>query len=167
MNLLLLSLFALSHAHAETPVQEYVNRFNQAMNRHVGAKLSDKYLSRLQFRVKHMAGLDDAKCMALDNVCSESRMIILDSYMWSIATDLYKEMVMFHELGHCILFRLHDERMRDGRPMSMMTRERLTQSVYLAHRNEYHRELFKRLPHFLPNRKKSDAPIGMPTKPNL
>jgi len=34
--------------------------------------------------------------------------VIIDMEFWENASDLAREYVMFHELGHCILFREHD-----------------------------------------------------------
>lgn len=35
--------------------------------------------------------------------------IVIDQTFWNQASDLFKEMVIFHELGHCSLFRGHSE----------------------------------------------------------
>ena len=40
--------------------------------------------------------------------------VIIDSEFWSRASDNFKEMIVFHELGHCILNRDH----REGRTNS-------------------------------------------------
>ncbi len=35
--------------------------------------------------------------------------IVIDQTFWNQASDLFREMVIFHELGHCSLFRGHSE----------------------------------------------------------
>lgn len=40
--------------------------------------------------------------------------LTIDQPFWSSASDLFKEFVVFHELGHCYLGRLHDESMDAG-----------------------------------------------------
>lgn len=35
--------------------------------------------------------------------------IVIDAAFWNVASDLLKEMVVFHELGHCYLYRGHEE----------------------------------------------------------
>ncbi len=46
-------------------------------------------------------------------VCSYSsyqpNALQIDADFWSIASDLYKEMIVFHELGHCVIGRGHYE----------------------------------------------------------
>ena len=39
----------------------------------------------------------------------EPNHIVIDQTFWNQTGDLYKEMVIFHELGHCVLFRGHRE----------------------------------------------------------
>ena len=40
---------------------------------------------------------------------SDPKKLTIDQPFWNTASDLYKEFVIFHELGHCYLGRLHDE----------------------------------------------------------
>lgn len=35
--------------------------------------------------------------------------IVIDAEFWNVASDILKEMVVFHELGHCFLHRGHEE----------------------------------------------------------
>ncbi|MEL6925692.1 MAG: putative metallopeptidase [Bacteroidota bacterium] len=49
------------------------------------------------------------------------RRVIIDEQFWAQATDLQKEFVIFHELGHCYLNRSHDDtRSNNGTCSSMM-----------------------------------------------
>lgn len=67
----------------------------------------------------------------------------LSSSAWDQGSDTFREMLLFHELGHCLLGRDHkNTRHSDGRPESLMSSSLFSQSVYLAHRDEYMKELF-------------------------
>ena len=47
--------------------------------------------------------------------------INIDPEFWAIASDVEKEEVVFHELGHCILGRDHEETvLEEGIPKSIM-----------------------------------------------
>ena len=47
--------------------------------------------------------------------------ITIDEDFWEIASDLLKEMIVFHELGHCYLFRDHrEDAYTTGRCVSIM-----------------------------------------------
>ncbi len=133
-------------AYGESP-SEYVNRFQQALQKHVGAQLPDHFIKRIEFRIKPLwHNDDDARCVqTLGNRSSEKIIIELDDWMWRRANDLYKELVVFHELGHCVLSRAHEDGKENGIPKSMMTLSGLDWRTYLIYREYYHTELFKRL----------------------
>jgi hypothetical protein len=47
--------------------------------------------------------------------------IVIDKSFFIQSSDLYKEMVIFHELGHCVLFRGHrEDAYQDGTCVSIM-----------------------------------------------
>jgi len=47
--------------------------------------------------------------------------VTIDSKFWSRTSDLLKEFIVFHELGHCVLLRGHDETIyNDGTCESLM-----------------------------------------------
>ncbi len=47
--------------------------------------------------------------------------VVIDETFWSRASDLFKEMIVFHELGHCVLFFDHREGVHaDGTCVSIM-----------------------------------------------
>lgn len=52
---------------------------------------------------EHVAG----SCTFSSN---QPRVIRIDQTIWSNLPTLYREFIVFHELGHCILIRDHDER---------------------------------------------------------
>lgn len=50
-----------------------------------------------------------------------SKKVVIDQQFWNRATDLEKEYIIFHELGHCILDRDHDDsKDSDGTCLSIM-----------------------------------------------
>lgn len=72
--------------------------------------------------------------------------VILDRRYWNGHDEFGRETLAFHELGHCILGRGHDNRTItiDGEtiPKSIMNGHVLRRSVYLLHREYYLQELF-------------------------
>jgi hypothetical protein len=73
--------------------------------------------------------------------------VTIDKSFWNNSSDLYKEFVVFHELGHCVLLRDHEESADgSGRCLSIM-RSGLTNckdSYTLQNRKRFLDELFFR-----------------------
>ncbi len=62
---------------------------------------------------------------------------------WNKGSDAFKEMLAFHELGHCLLGRGHKNSTHSGgRPESIMNSWLFDQKTYLANRDQYLKELF-------------------------
>jgi len=73
------------------------------------------------------------------------RHIEIDQTFWNQSSDLFKEFVVFHELGHCVLFRGHREDVnQDGTCASLMRSglEECQDNYHLVTREEYLDELF-------------------------
>lgn len=69
--------------------------------------------------------------------------VSINREQWATIDPACRELYLFHELGHCILHRRHDERVAaDGLPASMMGYRTLPCDLYRAHRDRYLRELF-------------------------
>lgn len=69
--------------------------------------------------------------------------ITFSSSAWNRGSDTFKEMLVFHELGHCLLGRGHkNTNHSDGRRESLMASMMFDQRIYLAFRDEYLKELF-------------------------
>ncbi|MCB0417744.1 MAG: hypothetical protein H6617_00785 [Bdellovibrionaceae bacterium] len=65
------------------------------------------------------------------------------SSAWRSGSGTFKEMLVFHELGHCLLGRGHtNTSYSDGRKESIMNSYIFSQSTYRAYRDEYLKELF-------------------------
>jgi hypothetical protein len=59
-----------------------------------------------------------AKCQTISN---GQKRVLVDQTFWKSASALQREMVVFHELGHCVLNRAHlDDARSDGSCYSMM-----------------------------------------------
>lgn len=83
----------------------YFQRFEEeAANRNIEADLNDAYITGL---------ISDISTSHVLGQCSYSpsnpHQVTIDKPFWNQASDLAKEFVVFHELGHCYLGRLHDE----------------------------------------------------------
>lgn len=78
----------------------------------------------------------------------EPNRIIIDREFWDAASTLSREMVVFHELGHCVLLRGHDESTSgDGFCLSIMRSGTLNcRDAYSVQNREYYlNELFSSL----------------------
>lgn len=61
---------------------------------------------------------------------------------WSSKSENEKEVIMFHELGHCLLHRSHNETVVNSVPTSLMFPIQLSDAVYEPRRAAYIHELF-------------------------
>ncbi|MCB0601157.1 MAG: hypothetical protein KDC28_08015 [Saprospiraceae bacterium] len=81
-----------------------------------------------------------------DMAKSENHIVVFDAGYWSGATDLEKELLVFHELGHCLLGRQHDDSSNpDGTCLSIMhSGTGSCRNAYnLSTRSQYLDELFR------------------------
>lgn len=72
--------------------------------------------------------------------------IKINTLMWEEASDIEREMLVFHELGHCDLEREHDSsKSRIGRcPGSIMYWQGVSPNCYERYKERYIKELFGR-----------------------
>jgi ATP-dependent Zn protease len=75
--------------------------------------------------------------------------IVINTYSWSSLSEVEKEIVIYHELGHCVLGLKHDNTKVDhdwvlSSPLSIMYPYVLEQDWYLKNKKEYLDELFSR-----------------------
>lgn len=74
--------------------------------------------------------------------------VVIDRDSWGIDDQKKNKMVMFHELGHCVLDREHCEGMNiEGYPNSLMASQVFDPTIYYAHEDYYLQELFWTGPH--------------------
>jgi hypothetical protein len=72
--------------------------------------------------------------------------VSITQHSWDQLSDTYREIAVYHELGHCLLARQHKNELNDdGQPVSIMNAilEQMRESYYIAYRQDYIRELFK------------------------
>lgn len=71
-------------------------------------------------------------------------LIIVDNTFWLNADQFEREILLYHELGHCLLNRGHKEDMieNEGRPESIMYPLVISSYQYRSHKNAYMSELF-------------------------
>ena len=69
--------------------------------------------------------------------------IVVDRKYWEGYNEDERRMIMLHELGHCVLFRMHKEdEFDDGTPYSLMNPLLFDESLYLSSQEHYLHELF-------------------------
>lgn len=130
----------------------YVSRFADYGRSFYGFGF-DEALNSIRFEFRNISSLScsaepsvslDAMCVLAprgEHSCPAHVLIILDRSL-KLSGDIYREEVIFHELGHCFLILSHDESIEGGRPKSIMHSHKLDWKTYFIHRQEYLRELF-------------------------
>jgi Zn-dependent protease with chaperone function len=128
----------------------YVIKFTDELKTH-NPKLAENHIIRYRIRklrvdIVDLDFLDIFQSGKLTNMIAACNMIsgnvLVHSRFYEDATPTQLEMVMFHELGHCVLLRDHvDVRQKFG-PRSIMYPYLFEESTYLEHRDYYLRELF-------------------------
>lgn len=68
--------------------------------------------------------------------------IRVSSYYWNQLSQYGKEALLFHELGHCLLGRVHRADTNNGVPLSDMYAYFLGDTLYLANYTQYMYEMF-------------------------
>lgn len=74
---------------------------------------------------------------------SSGRSITISTKFWNNVSDVQKELLLHHELGHCVLYRPHrEDKFADGREKSIMYPIILKESVYTPNYDYYQKELY-------------------------
>lgn len=141
ITLLLLSLLAVSCGGdnkkywIESPELEfYVKRFEQLSLSFLPTKI-DNLVVKFDNLTFGTAGL----CIIRPKKAPE---IFIDHAYWQTLSDAGRENLMFHELGHCILYRDHiTEKDSKGNPVSLMY-PRIIPNLYEKNMGSYIEELF-------------------------
>lgn len=124
----------------DSSIQVYFDRFEaEALNHGLSVDLEGRQIYGV------LSDLDDTTVGNCRYRNREPRRITVDRQHWQSVSDLEREYIIFHELGHCYLERAHDDRKDSkGRCMSMMqSGERDCWMEYNAQtRNMYLKELF-------------------------
>ena len=117
----------------------YVSSFEQK-SQEVGAPIQ---VTDLKMR------FGDLQAAQEDGVCEikegETPTITIDQTAWSVMDETTREAVVFHELGHCVLKRVHDNTLdKVGMPVSLMYPTQMDSSIYSLNQVQYNRELFQK-----------------------
>lgn len=81
-------------------------------------------------------------------VCQGGSSILVDKDYWDSTSDTKKEMLIYHELGHCVLKRDHRDDFDGYQYVSLMNIGLVDETNYRNHRETYLDELFKESPLF-------------------
>lgn len=75
---------------------------------------------------------------------SGKREILIDPNFWASASEARRAALIFHELGHCVLNRLHNDTVDSRGPVSIMHTYLLDADIFEDHYGSYVTELFTR-----------------------
>lgn len=149
--LVVISLAVLSASCAPAPItvdsglQPYLDKFKQD-----GAQygftfdyprgLTMKFVPMSEIAGGSSAGTTIGECSSgTDSV----PLVRIGQEFWTGADSFTREALVYHELGHCLLYRGHDTNiLPSGIPESIMYPSILNSSVYSSNRAYYIRELF-------------------------
>ncbi len=76
----------------------------------------------------------------------DDKTVLVNQKFWAGSDDTQKELVIWHELGHCVLGRDHNTYTHDGAPVSIMYPQAVlfnNEQYYYLHRQDYINELYK------------------------
>lgn len=123
-------------------LQPYVDRFHLQLQARCGAKTK---LPAIDMDISDTSD-DDPFNPDIVGWCimySKPLKIQIDREYFDSSTDLEREQLIFHELGHCVLERDHTKHKDEHKkPMSIMYPYTLSESTYVSKYREYMDELF-------------------------
>lgn len=94
----------------------------------------------LIIRFGPMRGGEVGQCWQFDD---STPTIVVDAEIWQLIGYYEREILVFHELGHCILGREHRNSLDDnGMPKSIMYKHLFNEYYYETYREKYLNELF-------------------------
>lgn len=126
-----------SSQNVEPYVENYVQRFVQE------AAAYNRNLPDLQYlHVVFVPSFSDVGFAATCTRHYKRPTIQISKQYWYSKSDTEKEIIMFHELGHCLLYRDHNETVLNSVPVSIMFPVQLYNIVYEPRREAYLYELF-------------------------
>lgn len=125
-----------SYKYVDKRAIKYVKRFEKF----AGFKIPFVRIAFVQsFGIKHEKKKTIGLCTKID------MQIYLPGYKWDDMTDLEKEELVFHEIGHCVLGRGHNEhKIKDSKcPYSIMWPKQIGDKCYKRYRKHYIKELLE------------------------
>ena len=134
---LALALAACGRERRISGFEDYVSRFESA-SQQAGHAVT---VSALVIDFDDTGKVDLAQCET-GNLFSTPH-IRINQNRWSFLNEDQREELLFHEMGHCVLDRLHrTDRLADGSPASIMFPTILQTATYQQNRDYYLQELF-------------------------
>ena len=122
--------------YVEPDFKEYVNRFNVDYKKYAG-KTIDKEITVVYGHLDPpTAGYCSVRTQMAGYNWVTTYKIVIDRDFWLDSPDCQKEILMYHELGHCALGRMHEEE------PSVMEPYLITCGVYNDNKEFYLKELF-------------------------
>ena len=122
----------------------YVRLFqNEAASR--GLEIGTQRL-RIYVVDKFSEELRDEGTIGLCVYSGDKRTVFLDKRTLNTYSSYQREMLVFHELGHCLLLLGHDESTdEDGIPLSLMYPANFNSSYYVSSRKYYLDQMFEKV----------------------
>lgn len=136
-----MALSACGQQHQATydagPFQSYVSDFEaKALSQGKQIQINDLVMKFADMTTTTEAG----NC---DMVEGETPVITINQEDWNAMNEGARTALIFHELGHCILRRVHNPAITDaGLPASVMNPYTLDGSIFLTYEDYYVQELF-------------------------
>lgn len=131
--------------YVESAYASYVAAFaEEAAKRHIHLPLDNLIILSAEAGDKVLQRDDTiAICYYVPNI-SLVPVIYVNSYRWNkYKKESDRELIMFHELGHCWLNKAHNNAEINGTPQSIMHSIHFEGDLYWAHRDFYLEELFR------------------------
>lgn len=139
--LIVLSSLAFSGCGKKAPVRDvgefesYLNRFEEEFHEFSGFQLAEPSIT---VRLGTLSKTQLAVC----RLNSEGAAITVNDLYWNSLSPAHKELVMYHEFGHCLESRKHEDSEGTGRKYkSIMNSMPQLLTDYDEHREDYVREL--------------------------
>jgi hypothetical protein len=117
---------------------DYVQRFqDQAAEQGTPIQITDLQVYMVPSIPKSVGGICTT---SLTNAVTPS--VQISQIIWDDIDDTGKEELIFHELGHCLLKRVHRWDVSNGVPLSIMSPGAFASPLYQVNKNQYYYELF-------------------------
>ena len=91
--------------------------------------------------VPSLNGAELGVCQTDPSGATSPTIFVSQAYWDELDSDAQEEL-LFHELGHCVLNRTHNNALTSGLPVSMMNGVFLGSGLYVPNKAQYMRELF-------------------------
>ena len=130
------------------PEHEKILRYDEAFSKYIQEFESDWGLNIEDLTARfNTIDQDDTKAIVILGTCTTrantTPHITIDTNLWANLTDTRRKLLMYHELGHCVLFRKHVE----GYGTSIMNPMLIGSAIFSSKENFFINELFNENTH--------------------